>query len=75
MVRDGPEKFQDEALVPNGVIGRSHIHQDDTCFAAFFKALFNVVCELHNLVYRTASTSEASLFLWKLGVNDWIQPG
>ena len=42
---------------------------------AFLKAVFYVVCELHDLVNSAASTAEACLLVWKLGIYNWFHPG
>ena len=42
---------------------------------AFLKAVLYIVSELYDLMNSAATTTEACLFFWKLGVYDWFHPG
>ena len=62
-VSDTPEEFQDQTLVPDGVISRGEVHQYNARLVAFFETFFDVICQLHNLVDGAASAAEACLLV------------
>ena len=71
-VGDSPEELEDQALVPDSVIGCSEVHQYDARLVAFLKAVFNVACQLHDLMDCAAAAAETSLLVGELGVNKGV---
>ena len=72
LVRKKSPQLAGEATVPGSVISSCQIDKHGTSLLFCLKRILNVLRKQNDLIYHKLSVSKSSLFLWKQGVDYWI---